>query len=56
MSLIHTCQLCSANCFDYLTELQRHVQEVAAKGKPGEWMPWNYREMFEQTIPLSDSA
>ena len=24
MSLIHTCQLCGANSFDYLTELQRH--------------------------------
>ena len=28
--------------FDYLTELQRHVQELAAN--PAEWMPWNYRE------------
>jgi transposase len=54
MSLIHTCQLCDANSFDYLTELQRHAQEVAAK--PVEWMPWNYRETLEQTIPLSDSA
>ena len=25
MSLIHTCQLCGANPFDYLTELQRHI-------------------------------
>ncbi len=24
MSLIHTCQLCEANPFDYLSELQRH--------------------------------
>ena len=29
MSLIHTCQLCGANSFDYLTELQRHAQELA---------------------------
>jgi transposase len=42
MSLIHTCQLCGANSFDYLTELQRHAGELAAK--PAEWMPWNYRE------------
>jgi hypothetical protein len=42
MSLIYTCQLCGANPFDYLTELQRHAQEVAAN--PASWMPWNYRE------------
>ena len=42
MSLIHTCQFCGANSFDYLTELQRHAQELAAN--PTEWMPWNYRE------------
>ncbi len=28
--LILTCQLCGANSFDYLTELQRHAQELAA--------------------------
>jgi transposase len=42
MTLIHTCQLCGANSFDYLTELQRHAQELAAD--PAEWMPWNYRQ------------
>ena len=42
MSLIHTCQLCDANSFDYLSELQRHARELAAN--PAEWMPWNYRE------------
>jgi hypothetical protein len=42
MTLIHTCQLCSANSFDYLTELQRHAQELIAN--PAEWMPWSYRE------------
>jgi transposase len=41
MSLIHTCELCGANPFDYLTELQRHADEVAAA--PQKWMPWNYR-------------
>jgi hypothetical protein len=42
MSLIHTAELCGANPFDYLTELQRHSEEL--KQSPSEWMPWNYRE------------
>jgi transposase len=42
MSLIHTCELCHANSFDYLTELQRHAPELAAN--PASWMPWSYRE------------
>ena len=29
MSLIYTCQLNGANPFDYLTELQRHAEELA---------------------------
>jgi transposase len=41
MSLIHTCELNGANPFDYLTELQRHAEEL--KRQPSEWMPWNYR-------------
>jgi transposase len=45
MTLIHTCQLCGANSFDYLTELQRHVQQLSAN--PAEWMPWNYRQTLE---------
>ena len=45
MTLIHTCQLCGANSFDYLTELQRHARELTAN--PAEWMPWNYRQMLE---------
>jgi hypothetical protein len=40
MSLIHTCDLNGVNSFRYLTELQRHSAEV--KGKPEDWMPWNY--------------
>lgn len=50
MSLIHTCQLCGANSFDYLTELQRHAQELVAN--PGAWMPWNYREMLTPAAPV----
>jgi transposase len=42
MSLIHTCELNRTNPFDYLTELQRHADEL--KQSPSEWMPWNYRE------------
>jgi transposase len=42
MSLIYTCQLNEANPFDYLTQLQRHADQVAAS--PALWMPWNYRE------------
>lgn len=46
MSLIYTCQLSGANPFDYLTELQKHSQELS--GNPAEWMPWNYRQTLER--------
>ena len=46
MSLIHTCQLCGVNSFDYLVQLQRHARELVAR--PSEWMPWNYRETLTQ--------
>ncbi len=42
MSLIHTCELCEANPFDYLSELERHAEGTASN--PRDWMPWNYRE------------
>jgi transposase len=42
MSLIHTCELCGADSFHYLTELQRHARDLA--GNAADWMPWNYRE------------
>jgi transposase len=41
MSLIYTCELNQANPFDYLTQLQRHPDELATC--PDLWMPWNYR-------------
>src|SRR6516225_6924320 len=47
MALIHTCQLCGANSFDYLIEVQRHAQELAVC--PSEWMPWNYRDTLMRT-------
>jgi transposase len=42
MSLIHTCRLCGANPFDYLTALARHPRRV--KEHPAQWLPWNYRQ------------
>ena len=42
MSLIHTCQLCGANPFQYLTEVERHADELSSN--PDRWMPWNYQE------------
>jgi transposase len=51
MSLIHTCQLCGANAFDYLTELQRHARELAIH--PADWMPWNYRETLARAVSPS---
>ena len=44
MSLIHTAKLCRANPFDYLTELQRHADEVVKD--PAAWLPWNYQEQL----------
>jgi len=46
MSLIHTCELCGANPFDYLSPLQRQAGELVAN--PSAWMPWNF---LEQTQP-----
>jgi transposase len=42
MSLIHTCELCGAKAFDYLTELERHADELSSN--PQDWMPWTYRK------------
>jgi transposase len=50
MSLIHTRQLCRANSFDYLTELQRHAQTLATNR--ADRMPWNYREILERIASL----
>ncbi|HKU27720.1 MAG TPA: IS66 family transposase [Candidatus Sulfotelmatobacter sp.] len=49
MSLIHTCELNDVNPFEYLTELQRHTEELAAK--PADWMPWNYQLVLERSLP-----
>jgi hypothetical protein len=54
MSLIHTCELNGANPFDYLTELQRHTEQV--KRVPAEWMPWNYRERLAPAVSGIESG
>jgi hypothetical protein len=45
MSLIYTCELCGTNPFDYLTELERHADELASN--PQRWLPWNYRQTLD---------
>lgn len=47
MTLIHTCELNDVNPFDYLTELQRYPEALAAE--PADWLPWNYRETLART-------
>jgi transposase len=44
MSLIYTCELNHANPFEYLTELQKHAEELAKN--PAAWMPWNYHQIL----------
>jgi transposase len=47
MSFIHTCELSGIDPFDYLTELQRHSEELSRN--PKDWMPWSYRETMERS-------
>lgn len=49
MSIIYTCQLAGINAFDYLTELQKHPDELAAH--PHQWLPWNYRDALARASP-----
>jgi hypothetical protein len=51
MSLIHTCELSGANPFDYLTQLQRHADALAAN--PEQWMPWNDQTTLESREPAA---
>jgi len=44
MSLIHTCNLCGANSFEYLTVIQKHYEKVFEN--PELWMPWNYKKVL----------
>ncbi len=54
MSLIHTCELNGVNPFDYLTELQRHAEEM--KQNPAAWMPWNYQRNLTQVAARAASG
>ena len=57
MSLIHTCELNGVNPFDYLTELQKHANELSSH--PDRWMPWNYqdtRQRSDVTPPQNQHA
>ena len=54
MSLIHSCQLCGANPFDYLTELQKHAAELTSD--PATWMPWNYRDEWKRRNVDTETA
>jgi transposase len=54
MSLIHTCELCGANPFDYLNRLQKHTAELTRA--PSEWMPWNYLATLECSALRVDSG
>ena len=54
MSLIHTCEFCGANAFDYLAELDRHAADLASA--PQNWMPWNYRQTLNRITPPPKTA
>ena len=54
MSLIHTCESCGGNPFDYLTQLQRHATELAHNAS--RWMPWNYRATLEESVAMEEAA
>jgi transposase len=48
MSLIHTCELCGADPFDYLVALLKHPEQITRA--PGDWMPWNYQDTLQRII------
>lgn len=51
MSLIHTAELCGANPFDYLTQLQHHADQL--QQRPEDWMPWNYLATIDRASPAA---
>ena len=53
MSLIYTCEQCHVSPFEYLTELHRNADQVAAE--PDSWMPWNYQAAVESDGALVDA-
>lgn len=48
MSLIHTCNLCKVNPFEYLKTLQEHSSELFHD--PDKWMPWNYEKSINPAV------
>jgi len=54
MSMIHTAELCGANPFDYLTQLQHYADEL--EQHPEDWMPWNYLQTLERISPAADTG
>jgi transposase len=48
MSLIHTCNLCKVNPFEYLKALQQHSSELFRN--PDKWMPWNYEQSIDPAV------
>jgi len=46
MSMIHTCELCGANPFEYLVTLRENSDAV--KDQPASWMPWNYQQSLSE--------
>jgi len=48
MSLIHTCNLCKVNPFEYLKTLQQHSSELFCN--PDKWMPWNYEKSISPEV------
>ena len=53
MSLIQTCHLAGTSAFEYLTELQKHVRDVARD--PPRWLPWNYKAALDAAAEASES-
>lgn len=52
MSIIHTCNACGVNAFDYLQALQIHAKKVLAQVTL--WLPWNYRAQLDVPKPGAD--
>jgi hypothetical protein len=51
MSLIHTCELCGVNPFEYLQALLHHARDVQAQ--PALWLPWNYQKQLAPALRLA---
>jgi len=57
MGLIHTCQLCGTNSFDYLVELQRYAQGTGGPTRGMDALelprPWRALGHHEPLLPTS---